>query len=87
MRKRTHIFTNNTARHNSEIQTIPCFIAHIQRKPTSHHLTHSLSTTHLRKTHLQNPAFHTTNKAFVYRILPLSPEKSPTATYYNTVPI
>jgi hypothetical protein len=76
MRKRAHLFTNNTMRDNSEVQTIPCFITDIRINLTSHHTPlHALSSTnHLRRTHHQIPTFHKSNKAFVYRILPLSPE-------------
>jgi hypothetical protein len=63
-------------RDNSEVQTIPCFITDILMYLTSHHTPlHALSSTnHLRRTHHQIPTFHKSNKAFVYRILPLSPE-------------
>jgi hypothetical protein len=69
-------FTNNTMRDNSEVQTIPCFIAYIQIQSTSHHLTFAQPQppTHLHQTRSQIPTFHTTNKAFVCRILPLSPK-------------
>jgi hypothetical protein len=63
-------------RDNSEVQTMPCFITDIRINLTSHHTPlHALSSTnHLRRTHHQIPTFHKSNKAFVYRILPLSPE-------------
>jgi hypothetical protein len=74
MRKRIHLFTNNTMRDNSEVQTISCFTTGIRINPTSYNSMLSHPPNHLRKSHHQNPTFHKSNKAFVYRILPLSPE-------------
>ena len=82
MRKPTILFTNNTMRDNSEKQTLPCFTTDIRINPTFHHhptLSHPPTTS--AKSHGQNPAFHTTNKAFVHRILPLSPKSQLAATY------
>lgn len=81
MRERTLLFTNNTMRDNREKQTLPYFTTDIRINPTSHHSTLSRPPTTSAKSHDQNPAFHTTNKAFVHRILPLSPKSQLAAIF------